>query len=995
LPPKLPSPRKKLPAKKPTKVKSTGARKGAKGKKKAQVGMIKRFRNWVIKQFLKVFLLFALVIGGVLGGFELFKNYALPEDPGEVYTLKYVQKVLSSDTEILYRDKKTLLGVPPGDVHRSFIPIEKIPQKLVFAVVATEDSDFYTHSGINWTGLVRAIYVDFRERRMAQGGSSISQQTAKNFFGRPSKSIKGKALELYHTLRLEKHFSKKQIIEIYLNQFHVAGNSRGVGAAARWYFDRDLQDLNLKELAFIAAALKGPSLYDPFRQKTPEAAQRSKERREGRIKHVLQRMQDEGYLEPTLRKAALKKKLRFRFGGTGSNSRTSLAAIIRELDDPVWQRVLGGAGVEDWASGKLKIVSTLDAKLQNKALSELQLGLTSVGLSTGWAGSSEEKGSSKGFWKLGKKYEFNINRIQKNAEGWPSLVEVKYEGRHFKFDLPRPIRGALSKSKWMKSLKVGSSVVGNLVEISNKKGDNPIFQLHTGAGVEGALVLLRKGQVLVSIGGFKDMHFDRARMAKRSMGSFWKLPAYALALKYGWELNDLFYNEERAIKWNNKFWFPRNSHSGSAAVTMMWAGVQSDNLASVDVLERLFDKGAEGQILRKLEKSELLKGASSNGLGVWISKLKSFGFNMSRSALGEALFEKAKLKLSKELEAKDRNLAALYIRHLPFGREELREIKKHKSGSREHSLLEWNYLMLKAERKKEGNLALYKRFEEEDFDRLEKLFDNIKEDYQDKYGSEWNKELLVYQPRVRLALAFYEYQKLCKQLGLGEISYKTGPSAVLGAKTVTLLNMTKAIEILTTGKKWKAKYAVGEDENSLIHSVLNREGEVVVTQIWNAKRLLSKSVVKDVKSIMQMIPLIGTAKSSQSMLPCEGQNAWYTGGKTGTADDYTNSIYGGFFDHKFEGSGQSVMSVYVGSDDNEKMLINLKKGRRAGVDGSRGALPIWSALVMNTIQESEGYQKPCKHSGADLDFKGSGLYRLNPYTGEKLSSGQTYRLPHL
>ena len=136
------------------------------------------------------------------------------------------------------------------------------------AIVAAEDGAYWSHPGVNLWGIARAMVANVQAGRLVAGGSTITQQTAKNLYYRPDRSLKSKWTELINALRLEHHHSKEDILTFYANQFHVHGNGRGIGIAARYFFDRDLtaQDVEwgLLESAYVAGLVKGPSLYDPF-----------------------------------------------------------------------------------------------------------------------------------------------------------------------------------------------------------------------------------------------------------------------------------------------------------------------------------------------------------------------------------------------------------------------------------------------------------------------------------------------------------------------------------------------------------------------------------------------------------------------------------------------------------------------------------------------------------------------------------------------------------
>ena len=112
------------------------------------------------------------------------------------------------------------------------------------ALIAAEDARNWNHSGFSLQGFLRAMVANIKSGHMRQGGSTLTQQTAKNVLGREERSIKAKWKELINALRLETHFSKEDILEFYLNQFHVSGTGKGVAIAAQYFFDKELKDLS-------------------------------------------------------------------------------------------------------------------------------------------------------------------------------------------------------------------------------------------------------------------------------------------------------------------------------------------------------------------------------------------------------------------------------------------------------------------------------------------------------------------------------------------------------------------------------------------------------------------------------------------------------------------------------------------------------------------------------------------------------------------------------
>jgi penicillin-binding protein 1A len=155
-----------------------------------------------------------------------------------------------------------------GDLYGSAVALKDLPAYLPQAVIATEDRRFYSHFGLDVKGLLRAFYVNFTSGRLVQGGSSITQQLAKNIFLTPERSIHRKGQEVLLALWLEQNFTKDQILELYLNRVYFGAGTYGVDAASRKYFGHPATEATLFESAMLAGMLKAPSRYNPLNDKT-------------------------------------------------------------------------------------------------------------------------------------------------------------------------------------------------------------------------------------------------------------------------------------------------------------------------------------------------------------------------------------------------------------------------------------------------------------------------------------------------------------------------------------------------------------------------------------------------------------------------------------------------------------------------------------------------------------------------------------------------------
>ena len=170
------------------------------------------------------------------------------------------------------------------------VKIEQIPVNLQNAFVAVEDNRFYEHKGVDPRGLARAFYTNIVAQEIAEGGSTITQQLAKNAYLTQDRTIKRKIQEIFLALQLEKQYTKQEILELYLNQIYFGQGAYGVQAAAKTYFGKNVEDLNLNECAILAGIPKSPNYYSPFNNLNAALARRNT---------VLDQMINYGYISPS------------------------------------------------------------------------------------------------------------------------------------------------------------------------------------------------------------------------------------------------------------------------------------------------------------------------------------------------------------------------------------------------------------------------------------------------------------------------------------------------------------------------------------------------------------------------------------------------------------------------------------------------------------------------------------------------------------------------
>lgn len=246
-------------------------------------------------------------------------------------------------------------------LNRTPVPIKDIPQHFIDALISQEDSRFFQHNGVDYIGLVRAVWLNIRAGEVTQGASTITQQLARQTFGLMERSYKRKLMEAFVAQRIEKQFSKSEILNLYLNRIFFGKNFHGIQAAARGYFGKDAKELTLPEAATIAGLIKSPNNIEPI--KHPERAKKERD-------YVLERMVIEKHL--TRADADQAKQVPIITTPQSTNPQLSYAF------DAVREEVVALLGEERAFSGGFKIYTSIDKELQTKAEEAIKARLAEV-----------------------------------------------------------------------------------------------------------------------------------------------------------------------------------------------------------------------------------------------------------------------------------------------------------------------------------------------------------------------------------------------------------------------------------------------------------------------------------------------------------------------------------------------------------------------------------------------------------------------------------------
>ncbi len=411
----------------------------------------------------------------------------------------------------------TLIG-EFGKERRIFVPYDQIPPLQVKAFLAAEDRKFFEHGGIDVSGLGRAMTKDvlnLAKGRKLQGGSTITQQVAKNVLLSNDQTFGRKIKEAILARRLEQTLPKERILELYLNEIWLGYRSYGVAAAAFNYFGKPLNELTLAQMAYLAALPKGPDNYHPIRHRTAAI---------GRRNWIINEMLVMGAVTRPQAEAAMREDL--------TVQTTPERAHYRDADYFLEETRLRAAGTlgAKADNGGLYIRTTLDSKLQTAARVALMKGLESYDRRHGWRGAWGHADLQPGWEKLASSKSTPAER-----RSWRAAAVDRVAGS-VHVVLPSGGAGELDP-KDVAWAKAGKGLnVGDLVFVEPEEGGK-LYNLRQVPAVNGAIVALEphSGRVLAMVGGysFSLSNFNRATQAQRQPGSSFKPFVYATALENG------------------------------------------------------------------------------------------------------------------------------------------------------------------------------------------------------------------------------------------------------------------------------------------------------------------------------------------------------------------------------------------------------------------------------------------------------------------------------
>lgn len=495
---------------------------------------------------------------------------------------------------------------------RIYVPITAIPECIIESFISAEDKNFYQHGGLDVQGIIRAVVTNMsnvQSGRRAVGASTITQQVAKNFLLSSDQTVERKLKEAILAIRIERAFTKEQILELYLNEIYLGVGAYGVAAAAQSYWDKALNELTLADCAYLATLPKAPSNYDPFKYADRAVARRN---------WVIDRIVENGFATKDEGEVAKAQPLGVIKRSTGPKIFAS-----EYFAEEVRREILDRFGEDKLYGGGLSVRTTLDPGLQRIARKALVNGFVAYDhRHGGWRGPVKQI-ELKGDW--GK--TLGSMPVWTDIDPWRLAVvlEVSKDQATIGIRPGRTPTGALVEEretgvipyeevKWARP-KVGRGFGGTPASVSAvlKPGDvvyvapripkpaddgtpaapdeslNGQWSLQQVPEVGGAIVVMdpHTGRVLAIAGGFSfaASQFDRATQARRQPGSSFKPLIYATALDNGYTPSSIVVDGPICVSQGAGMpqWCPKNYEAGSAAgpSTLRFGIEHSRNLMTV------------------------------------------------------------------------------------------------------------------------------------------------------------------------------------------------------------------------------------------------------------------------------------------------------------------------------------------------------------------------------------------------------------------------------
>lgn len=481
--------------------------------------MSKRF--WYLLSFL--FFVTSLIMSASFIYFVKFYHHDLPD-------YKQLEQYNPAMTSRIYSIDGDLIGEYFKE-NRIYTPYDQIPKHLINAFIAAEDQNYWSHPGIDYTSLIRAIFqnaLNLGSNKSLIGGSTITQQVVKNFLLSNERTLTRKIKEAILSFRISKVYSKEKILELYLNQIYFGNGAYGVSTAALIYFNKQLKELSLGETAFIAGLPKAPENYNPAKNYL-----KAKIRRD----YVINRMHEEGMISSDEAKRASVEKI-----VTHPRKNYILNCQQEYYNELIRRQIAELYGYKALNEGGLNIFTTINPEWQNHVQNALRYALIQYDQKyTIYRGPVAKIDITDNIAQ-----QLTTINTPLPAE-WNLAVVTKFDANKMYADnkQQKNIRFNLEHNKWIKTgINYFSEIFhpGDVIYYeTDEKGNNLIRQIPK---VNGGMIAIdpKTGKILASSGGFLYglSEFDRATQAIRQPGSTIKSFVYLAGLEHGIQPNKIY-----------------------------------------------------------------------------------------------------------------------------------------------------------------------------------------------------------------------------------------------------------------------------------------------------------------------------------------------------------------------------------------------------------------------------------------------------------------------
>lgn len=478
------------------------------------------------------------VAGGVLGTYLVY-SHKLPEIPE---LANYQPRTVST----FFAEDGTVIGIFYKQ-KRFVVELQQIPPHVVKAFVGMEDARFYEHSGVDWQGLVRAMFQNIQKGRIQEGGSTISMQVTRNFLLSRERRISRKIKEMILARRLEQMWGKEKILYIYLNEIYLGEGCYGVEAAARNYFDKPVEHLTLAEGALLAGLVSSPSRYNPFKSEKLAYLKQ---------KMVLANMLKHGFITQEEFDQAVSQTLQFR------KEVPRPFDLVPDYAEAVRRYIVAKYGEDKLYNEGLKVFTACRVDYQKYAVEAARRGVAEIkGRHKHFAiirtvdrgqipGLLEERSTPK--LKEGKIYQGVVTRV--TASKSETVLDIALSKK-------------LAGKAWLEG-KTDDFKIGHVlaVRFEGFKDEVPYFTPDDDPVVQSAMVVVenRTGYVRALVGGTSEekFKFHRAIQAKRQPGSAFKPFIYATAIEQkSYSPATIIVDEEIEVDLGreDRLWVPRNA----------------------------------------------------------------------------------------------------------------------------------------------------------------------------------------------------------------------------------------------------------------------------------------------------------------------------------------------------------------------------------------------------------------------------------------------------